>query len=197
MRKPTILLAGIVLLVSLSCQLLSPQTPREPTAAPAVAMPTPEPAQPEPTQAPTATLPPAAAAPTETAASAAEPNTLILLENVSLMFWNAKVSYNPAVWEPGPQGNPAALAHRQLYTCKLYEQGPTEPPEAKRKMTLGQVTYMVAEMEWQGNPAHWYMAVNGPQGPFADGVPTLVITSSPDQFEQCRSSAEEVLVTLR
>jgi hypothetical protein len=199
MRKPLFVCACILLLVSISCQFLLPQSAPQPQNTPLAATIPPQQAKPTREQLPisTATFHPAPTTPLSTATPPPAPNTLVLLEDLPLMFWNVKVSYDPAIWEPGSPQTPPSLMHRSLSTCKLNEQGPTEPPQADRKVTLGPVTYMVAEMVSGGNPIHWYMAVKGPQGPFADGIPTLVVSSSPEQLEPCRTSAEEVLATLR
>lgn len=199
MIKPIIIISCVLLLVSLSCQFLfpkntpQPQKTQEPAQEATVPAAQTVPAQPEPTQEQST----AQTAPLSTATLSPSPETLVLLEDMTLMFWNARVSYNPAVWQPGGTEAPPSLTHRQLSTCRLYEQGPTEPPQADREVTLGPVTYMVAEMESQGNLIHWYMAVKGPQGAFADGIPTLVLSSSPEELEQCRGSAEEVLASMR
>lgn len=201
MRK-TLFIISCILLVSLSCQFLfpqqtqPPQAPLEEATVPGLLPEATLPAatQPEPAREQT----PVPVKPGSGNPPPPEPGGMLLLEDLNLKFWNVRVSYNPAVWQPIAAGNePPALAHQQLATCRLYEQGPTEPPQTQRDVTLGPVTYKIAEMESQGSPIHWYMAVQGPQGPFADGTPTLVVTSSAGEFEECRISAEEVLASMR
>ena len=198
MRKPIFIVSCVLLLVSLSCQYLLPENTPQPRDTPDIAQAATVPVvQAEPTQEPTpvqtvplntATLPPI---PTATATVA------VSFEDLPLLFWNAQISYDPAAWQAGEAGTPISLEHRQIPTCRLREQGPTEPPPTDRDITVGPVTYKVAELESQGSPLHWYMAVNGPNGPFADGFPTFIISSSPEQFEECLASAEEVMATLR
>lgn len=196
MRKPICILAAVLLLVSLSCQFLFPKSTPQPQPTPQVA--TVPPALPEPrVPEPTSTQPPPPTTPPSTSTPPPTPTTVVVLEDFTLAFWDARVSYDPAVWELSGEGYSATLTHRQYATCNIREQGPTEPPQADRDVTLGAVAYKVAEFEAQGNIVDWYMAVRGPQGPFADGIPTLLLTSSPDQLEQCRSSAEEVFATMR
>lgn len=173
-----------------------PQNTPQPQVTLAVAtVPVPQPATPQPEA--TKEQPPAPSIPLNTATQPPTPTLPVVLEDLPMMFWDVKIRYDPAIWQPAGTDGPLTLRHQQISTCSIYEQGPTEPPPADREAALGPVTYMVAELESQGNPTHWYMAVSGPQGPFADGIPTLVISSSPEQFEQCRSSAEEVFATMR
>jgi hypothetical protein len=196
MRKPIYILSGVLLLASLSCQLLIPQnTPQQQITLEVATVPIPqlETARPEATQ----EQPPTPTTPLSTATQPPTPTMPVILDTVSMMFWNVTIRYDPAIWRPAGTDGPLTLTNQQISPCSIYEQGPTEPPAADREVTLGPVTYQVAELEAEGNPAHWYMAINGPQGPFTDGIPTLVISSSPEQFEQCRTSAEEVFATMR
>lgn len=196
MRKPIIILSSVLLLVSLSCQLLIPQNTPQPQVTLEVAtVPVPQPEAPQPGA--TKEQPPAPTILLSTATQPPAPTIPVVLEDIPMMFWDVRVSYDPAIWQPSGTEGPLTLTHQQISPCGIYEQGPTEPPAADREVTLGPVTYLVAELESQGNPAHWYMAASGPQGPFVDGIPTLVVSSSPEQFERCRSSAEEVFATMR
>lgn len=198
MRKPLILVSCLLLLASLSCQLLVPEKLPQTTDAPDTAAQATIPVvQPEPTQSMPTQTPPVPTEPVATATQPPAPTKVVVLEDMILMFWNARVSYDPALWQPGDDEYPRSLGHVEIPTCIIYEQGPTEPPPVDREITLGSVTYKIAELESQGNPVHWYMAVSGPQGPFADGIPTLAITSDADQFEECLNSAEKVLSTMR
>ena len=188
----SILAAALVLvLVGLSCQLVTPSAPPTPTGA--------DPALPPPATA-TSLLPlPATATPlpAPTSTDVPPPPTVTpppVLEQLRLFFWDVQVSYDPAVWQPA--GDYPTLEHRSLSGCQVTEQGPTEPPMNTSEVQLGPVTYAMTELSMSGQPVDWYMAINGPQGPFPGGLPTLLIVLPAVGVEQCRADALVVLATM-
>lgn len=189
MSKSILAAALVLLLVGLSCQLVTPSAPPPTPTGAAPALPPPATATPLLPPPATATALPA---PTATPQPSATPPPV--LEQLRLIFWDVQVSYNPAVWQPA--GDYPTLAHRSLSGCQLTEQGPTEPPMNTREVQLGPVTYAVAELEINGQAVDWYMATSGPAGPFPGGLPTLLIFAPAAGAEQCRADALAVLATM-
>ncbi len=130
--------------------------------------------------------------PTDTQAQAAKS-----LSDMHMVFWNVSVSYDPAVWRLAEKQNIPMLAHQSIPGCELSEQGPTEPPQATKNITLGSVKYSVAELSQDANTHRdWYMATGDSNGPFPGGLPTWIMSGSAQQWETCQSDASEVLTTL-
>lgn len=195
MPKSILAAALVLLLVGLSCQLTAPREPAAPaTAAPV--LPLPDTAT--PLSAPTSTPPPAPtlAAPTSTPLPPQpSPTPPPVLDTLRLIFWDVQVSYDPAVWRLASSDYPV-LEHRSLSGCQVTEQGPTEPPMNTTPVQLGEVTYAMAELSMSGQTVDWYMAINGPSGPFPGGLPTLLIFVPPAGAEQCRADALAILATM-
>ena len=129
-------------------------------------------------------------APTDTPEPAAS------LAWMKMMFWDTWFGYDPNVWGAGGHQYMPAITHLQIPQCVIREQGPTEYPYVSYEIDLGDIHYQVAEFLHSDTHADWYMAKRGPNGPFAGGLPSLVVNGTLTDWERCLADAQIVLATL-